>query len=667
MRFLNYHVYVGSLAQKLAIPYESFEADDLNNWHYLRGAVMQSFTQGPGPSFANQMVYALAPEEHAQMQPSPADPHPTPGTIVGNALVGPVVPRDKLPSTSTSLRELVNYCLGAQAGGQPLWQQGFWNLVVRNGQYDAGGRISNEAFEFYTDAGAYDTVPANWNAATAVADMTADFATTPTYYALDAGYEALCDALATALTSAGVTIQTGSPVTLLEELGGEYGLTLADGTLLGAGNVILALPPRALQLMAGLSVPLQKIRDLLLQCSPVPLFKIFLVYADQGDTPWWSAFLPGGVADLPVFTRMTTDLPLRQSYNFGVWTDTASSTTYSLIQVSYSDGLRAGYWAGLLSAETGQQINTDIFADLSPMTGTENKGSGYAEWTDGSPLAGHPLFTVAHEQFVTFLQTIAAASKLPPADVGTPVAGAAIDWATDPFGGGVNFWNVGADVQTAYAQVLNPTPMQPSGEPTGTGGLFIVGEGYSLMQGWVEGALWSVEDALAAAYGSQWSAPTWLLPGPIGPFPGEPAQTLRRHGRGARLHPRSPVDGGDTMSDHQNAAGSGGNPGIPRPTRFVTVINEAIEHYPRHHGPRIQLAAWVANHIVAYLDLPAQEPPPNHGAGGHGHHEGAVRISNLGEAVQRGLDECERSHQKIGPMCGDYVARSVIDWLQNTC
>jgi hypothetical protein len=100
-----------------------------------------------------------------------------------------------------------------------------------------------------------------------------------------------------------------------------------------------------------------------------------------------------------------------------------------------------------------------------------------------------------------------------------------MDWGSDPFGGGYNTWNVGVDVNTAYWRILNPVPMQPSttGSPTGTNGLFIVGEGYSVLQGWVEGALWTVEDALKQAYGNAWTNPVWYssspVPSPVAPPP----------------------------------------------------------------------------------------------------------------------------------------------------
>ena len=255
------------------------------------------------------------------------------------------------------------------------------------------------------------------------------------------------------------------------------------------------------------------------------MVKVFLVYKNPGQTPWWSAFLPGGIGDLPVYTRLTTDLPLRQAYNFGTFPDASNENTYSLIQVSYSDALRAGYWAGLVSAESaansgsqGTPVNASPFADLSPLTGAETANTGYVEWTDGSALSNHPLFSTAHAQFVNLLTQIHGSGSTNLPATMEPLAGAAMDWGTDPFGGGYNTWNVGVNVASVYGNILNPRPMANAGSgTTGTGGLFIVGEGYSVLQGWVEGALWTVEDALGQAYGNAWKSPSWYSSSPVPP------------------------------------------------------------------------------------------------------------------------------------------------------
>ena len=529
MRFLNFHTWVGSLAQHLGLTYVSFPADSATNWHYLRGSVMQSFSnQASTPTFASEKVYALTPAEQQAMQPpAGSTSYPTPGSLVADALEQIVNPDGNLPDPGqgASLRDMVNQLLATDFPGTdtPLWQRGLWNVMVSNGD-PLTDPVSNEAYEFWIDAGAYDSVPSNWNAATAAAMVLSDFSNTSTYFALTDGYESLCDALLEQLADAGVTVQLNATVTGVSSQDGGYAVSFVAQDAVTADNVFMAVPPRAMQLLAQDPASPLPSTSAIARATPEPMVKIFLVYKNAGQTPWWAAFLPGGTGDLPQYTRLTTDLPLRQTYNFGTALDASGENTYSLVQVSYTDALRAGYWAGLLSAEgtptlAGEPVNASPFADLAPLTGVETATTGYVEWTDGSPLSGHPLFSTAHAQFVNLLTQIYGATSSGEApDVVEPVAGATMDWGTDPFGGGYNTWNVGVNVETVYWDILNPVPMQGAGSgTTGTGGLFVVGEGYSVLQGWVEGALWTVEDALGQAFGGAWANPSWWSGSPVPP------------------------------------------------------------------------------------------------------------------------------------------------------
>lgn len=526
MRFLNFHTWVGSLVQNFGLEYVSFPADAATNWHYLRGSVMQSFSnQASTETFASEKVYALtAAEQQAMQQPSTPSSYPTPGSLIANALAAVVNPAD--PS---DLRVMVNQLLTTSLpDGTPLWQRGLWNVMIPTGNAQTDP-VSNEAYEFWTDAGAYDSVPSNWNAATAAAMVLSDFSNTSEYYAVSTGYQSIPDSLYQALNDAGVQIRMNSPVVTVATgaLPSLDGFTVTVGGGAGsftADNVILAMPPRAIQLLReGPVTALSTVNPAMFDATAEPMVKIYLVYKNAGQTPWWAAFLPGGVADLPQYTRLTTDLPLRQTYNFGVFPDASGQNVYSLVQVSYTDALRSGYWAGLLTAEQGL-IDSSPFGDLSPLPGAQPGNDGFVQWTDGSALSGHPLFSAAHAQFVSLLTQVQSANSGSGGTVVEPSAGAAMDWGSDPFGGGYNTWNVGVDVNTVYWSILNPLPMQtsPSGSPTGTNGLFIVGEGYSVLQGWVEGALWTVEDALKQAYGNAWTNPAWYSSSPV-PAPSRPS------------------------------------------------------------------------------------------------------------------------------------------------
>jgi monoamine oxidase len=65
-----------------------------------------------------------------------------------------------------------------------------------------------------------------------------------------------------------------------------------------------------------------------------------------------------------------------------------------------------------------------------------------------------------------------------------PYAAAFMDWGTDPFGGGVNFWNIHARSWEVIPRIIKPVDDVP---------VYICGEAYSNGQGWVEGALETAE------------------------------------------------------------------------------------------------------------------------------------------------------------------------------
>jgi len=139
------------------LPYLDFPADIAENWHFLRAEALQTKDLG------SQSRYVLPDGEKGN----------TPSEIVSAALKA-VVENGWMPTPDgkVTLRDHVDKVMLARSAGVPLWQQGFWNLLVGNGKPAIGTtNISNEAYEFFVDSGAYDTIPSNWNAADAVTAM----------------------------------------------------------------------------------------------------------------------------------------------------------------------------------------------------------------------------------------------------------------------------------------------------------------------------------------------------------------------------------------------------------------------------------------------------------------------------------------------------------------
>jgi monoamine oxidase len=82
----------------------------------------------------------------------------------------------------------------------------------------------------------------------------------------------------------------------------------------------------------------------------------------------------------------------------------------------------------------------------------------------------------------------------------TPKVGAYADWSLEPFGGGWNFWQPQANVKDVMTKVKQPLgPQYP---------VYLVGEAYSGVQGWVEGALTVAELVLENQFGLP--RPSWL-------------------------------------------------------------------------------------------------------------------------------------------------------------
>lgn len=82
-----------------------------------------------------------------------------------------------------------------------------------------------------------------------------------------------------------------------------------------------------------------------------------------------------------------------------------------------------------------------------------------------------------------------------------PIDAAYMDWADDPYGGAVHFWNPGYRSDTVMTAMTQPLPGFPA---------YVCGEAWSTNQTWVEGALQTAEIMLQKRLGL--SAPAWITP-----------------------------------------------------------------------------------------------------------------------------------------------------------
>lgn len=355
----------------------------------------------------------------------------------------------------------------ATYAGRPLYDQGFWNILARE--------LSGEAFRYTRDAGGYDTTELNWNAADTVV-LNADFDPATKYTRLVEGYEAVPQALAQRFLAQGGALHLHHGVRSLDtaELAdGTQGVSLVvEDTRTGevrtvrARSVVLAMPRRSLELLSptGALSGDPHFQDLVRTVTPIPLFKAFVAY----HRPWWK--------DVGISAgRSVTDLPLRQVY---YW-HTAEDDGASVLLATYTDTSNVGFWQGL----AGDPEHYGLRVDHLPDEHRDTVADVVVDDAWMAQKAPKALVDEIHRQLVEMHGVD---------DAPAPYAAVFHDWVDDPFGGGVNFWNIGVQSPQVIAEMVQPVPGVPA---------HVCGEAYSDAQGWVEGALRTAELLLTQRFG----------------------------------------------------------------------------------------------------------------------------------------------------------------------
>jgi monoamine oxidase len=387
--------------------------------------------------------------------------------------------------------------------GKPMWKYGFWDLMFRV--------LSNEGYQFMRDAGGYEANVAN---ACAVTQLPAtEYSDDTQFLTLANGYDELPITLAKEFNDKfdGKTAK-GSRVHMNHRLAeiligtGEYPYTLifhkthtnpeketrdaadAQPIKVRCKKLILAMPRRSLELVKSsfFDDPWLKknIPSVLIQSA----FKLLLAY----EAPWWRSL--GLVAG-----RSVTDLPVRQIYYFGTEGEQESGEPFlnSLLMASYNDMGTVPFWKGL---ERGKRYEGYRPACLEEGADAEPPMTGYRATAE--------MVDVANRQ-------IASVHALP--QVPAPYSAVYHTWNEDPYGGGWHEWKANFRLDQIMCQMRKPVADQD---------IHIVGEAYSLGQGWVEGALDVAESTLQDFFGlkpPKWLDPSYaLMPNPCPP--GDPCQ-----------------------------------------------------------------------------------------------------------------------------------------------
>lgn len=358
-----------------------------------------------------------------------------------------------------------------------LRDRGFWNLLT--------DELSTEAYLLLREAGGYDNIFNNWNAAEAIPFFLANFAPGLVYYALNDGFQSLPLRTAEAFREAGGHVALNYRLHRLDLEGNRINLTFDAGDPTkfryrrlppgdaarthSAAHVVLAMPRRSIELLDPGSFLFDdtSFQENLRTVLPQPAFKIVAAYR----RPWWAESRHVAVG------RSLTDLPIRRCTYWHTAANKDSSEN-SVLMVSYNDSVSVEFWAGL--ARQGERYEPPLHA-CPPGVPISNEVRGLS-----APAA---MVDELHGQ-LRELHGLSRLADPPTGRIVPPYVTLYRDWTEEPFGGGWHFWKIGADSGRVMQAMRHPIPSVP---------LYVCGEAWSRQQGWVEGALESADDVLENA------------------------------------------------------------------------------------------------------------------------------------------------------------------------
>lgn len=384
-----------------------------------------------------------------------------------------------------------------------LWSIGFWNLL-----WD---QLSPETYEYVTDAFGYYSLTNNWNAAEAMQVIFSDFTQNPDYHTLREGFDRLPQLVREEFEKLRGEVRLRHQVVAIDRANeGEYRyqLTIRDEKKairkVLADKVLLAMPRRSLELLQETSVwnldaelgvgkKQRTLRDCISSVIPFPAFKLFLAYPNR----WWRND-PFQIAA----GRSISDLPIRQTYYFPSAAkkfapDCLPPDGPGLVMASYDDLGAVPFWRGLESTPKQKHTSNTLMREALDRRKAAAPGAGMHPYDleTHEALIDDPGFFYAPPEMVRYAQEQLSLmhfnrplpDPLPLPQNATLFLAAYRDWGIDPFGGGWNFWAPMVEVKAMMERMRRPMDDED---------IFIIGDGYSGAQGWVEGALTTTEKVL---------------------------------------------------------------------------------------------------------------------------------------------------------------------------
>ncbi len=419
--------------------------------------------------------------------------------------------------------------------GHPLKDWGFWNLLSTI--------LSPEGYQYLSDSLGYYCLTSNCNAAEAIEFIALDFTVLPDFKTLKEGFGHFPAQLGAAFADAGGKIYLKSQLLRFEQNDDDtFTLTIRhslgeEAAFLGinteifevrARQIILAMPRGAMELLEPSRVfnmaTNQPLKHLLRSVKGIPAFKFFLLY----DNRWWEnedggGFEYDGTRSIP-HGHSVCDLPIRQTYYFRpdscetkrVSSEESEYEKWGLMMVSYDDARAVEYWQemgnrpeeeaqsraamGMALQQLDKMLPSfmhPLFSGIQGIEGLESQQQAAYTPPPNLHIAPEIMIQRAIEQVEMLHGQI-------PGSTPKPIVGAYANWSLDPYGGGWNLWNARVDVQNVMEKLSGPL-MDEQSNPLR---VYVVGESYSGMQGWVEGALSTTEVVLEKNFGLE--RPDWL-------------------------------------------------------------------------------------------------------------------------------------------------------------
>ena len=405
-----------------------------------------------------------------------------------------------------SNREWQEIAKTTSLNGRPLNTIGFWSLLA--------DFLSGEGLLLAQDGYGFSSVLRHCRADQALRWIVSELSPNHEFRILPQGFDLVSESLARSVESyQSCSIELGTTVQSLQWLptANQIQLTIeADSNqqVRTFDSVVLAIPPTALSELEIIGLSRHSVRNWreLYRCSrPHGLQKTFLLY----DTPWWEDSVFPGVAS----GHAITDLPIRQIYYYGPDSlrniGVASPSSGLGLIVIYNDSYFSPFWRPF-SARSSLSALAVSHERSTSMVSQAVRGTEASNQTVSIEATGGNALSSGHERTLRRLLCTMHQVEIPPS-----LAGMHCDWSES---GGWHTWDTGVDVDIVKAQIVQPFEYHDHriGLSSDSGAIrlpiFTCGEAFAWDQGWVEGALMSVEGMLVSScghFGTDYRVPRW--------------------------------------------------------------------------------------------------------------------------------------------------------------